>query len=292
MTDWDEDDYYIIEKSSMWLIDVDLIRPSTTLNIQKKLNPGVYVVDHERTIGVFCKKVEVNTDELYELEPTIVTGLFEQISNFWDKKELYKENNLLHKRGILLEGPPGNGKTSIISQLSKQIIDRNGLVFLVSNNTNLNTFVEFIVNNFRSIEPDTPIITVLEDIDKYSNSEVILDFLDGKTNIEHQIIICTSNNTENIPDTFLRPSRIDLRIEITYPSESVRRKYFTKKGVIDELLDVLTKESEGLSMADLKELYISIFLLDIPLEEAVERIKKPKEKINYIDKKPVRHIGV
>lgn len=277
---YDEEEY-VIEKASQWIVDSDIYRPSTSLSVQKQLIPGVYQVEQNRDYGIFCKRIKIDSDQLIKFTDSSITSLLAEISHFWTKKALYKEHRLLHKRGILLEGAPGNGKTSIISLLSSQIIKNGGIVFIISSFANLNIYVEFIKNSFRSIEPDRPIITVIEDIDKFQNSEVILDFLDGKTNIENHVVLATTNNTENLPSSFLRPSRIDLRIEIKNPNEQARREYFIFKKVPEEQIDNLVKISEDFSIADLKELYISIFLLDYTPEDALDKIKKPTVRKDY-----------
>ena len=267
---------------SIWIKEKDIIRPSPNLSILQKLDPGVYIVDISREIGFFCKKIEPISDELFVFSDSIIQSLMSEISMFWDKKDLYNKNNLIHKRGILLEGFPGTGKTSIISLLSKEVIDRGGVVFKVSGYRNLDVYIDFLIDGFRKIQPDTPIVTILEDIDSYRDAEeMILDFFDGKTNINHHIIISTTNNTENIPDTFLRPSRIDLKIEVPLPCEQTRREYFKFKKVPDADIDQLIEKSDGFSLADLKEFYICIYLLDYSVDDAYIKISSPKDKKNY-----------
>lgn len=286
------DFFYLEEKACTWVIDGDIIRPSTNLILKKKLSPGIYIVESSRDIGIFCKKINVESDYLITFSDSVITNLLEEISTFWSKAELYKENNLLHKRGILLEGPPGDGKSSLISLLSKQIIDRGGVVFIVPNFNNLNLYVEFIKNSFRAIEPDRPIITIMEDIDKFQHSESILDFLDGKTNIEHHLVLATTNNTEDLPDSFLRPSRIDIRILMGHPSKEVRREYFMSKQIPEPVISDLVNKTEDFSIADLKELYISVFLLGHSIEESVIKIKTPSIRTNYNRATKFKNLGI
>ena len=177
----------------------------------------------------------------------------------------------------------GTGKSSLISILCTNIIKQGGVVFKVGGYRNLEDYISFIRNSFRKIQPDTPIITILEDLDQYEDAEEeLLDFLDGKTHIDHHVVIATTNNTEVIPDTFLRPSRIDLKIEIPLPCDQTRREYFRHKGVPEKDLEELVSKSDQLSLADLKELYICIYLLDYTIEDAVLKINSPREKKNYL----------
>ena len=279
-----DDDERKEEKISVWLKDKDIIKPSTNISLLQKIEPGIYTVDFSRDHGIYCKKMDVKSDELFVFSDSISEKLLKEINNFWEKSERYKQNNLVHKRGILLEGFPGTGKSSIISILCKEIISKGGVVFKINGIRNLDTYFEFIRYGFREIQPETPVVTILEDLDQYEEIESeLLDFLDGKTHLDHHVVIATTNNTELIPDTFLRPSRIDLKIEVPLPSEQTRREYFKFKNTPEDDIENLVKQSEDFSLADLKELYVCIYLLDYTVEEAVGKITAPKEKKNYLN---------
>lgn len=279
---FEEEEVYFIDKATMWLVDDNSFYPSTNLKIKAKLDPGVYQISFDRNRGTFCKKIDINSDALYIFSDSSMNSLLSEIANFWDKDKLYKEHNLVHKRGVLLEGPPGNGKTSLISLLSKQIMDKGGLVFIIDDAQKLPLYIDFITIDFRSIQPDTPVITVLEDLDKFSDSPYVLDFFDGKSSLNNHVIISTTNNTGMIPDALLRPSRIDLRVILDNPSEHTIREYFTFKNVPEEDLDKLVETSKGLSLADLKELYITIYVLGYTREQSIEKIRKSPQKKNYV----------
>lgn len=281
----EEDVFKQEEKVSMWVVDGEIIRPSGQISLLNKIHPGLYKVDVHRDYGLHCKKVKISSDELFVFSNSMIPKIIDEINLFWDKGEDYKNSNLVHKRGMLLFGSPGTGKSSIISLLSDEIIKRKGVVFIVSDPTNLYSYINFITGSFRQIEPDTPIITIIEDIDKYEDNDVILDFLDGKSQIEHHIVITTSNNTTRIPGMFLRPSRIDLHYEVPLPDQQVRREYFIHKKIKEELIDELVSKTETFSLADLKELYITVFLLDYNIEDAINKIKTPSKKKDYTSEK-------
>jgi len=270
---------------SIWIKEKDIVRASTNVTMSNKLEPGVYIAEYNRDVGYFCQKLEYESDNLFMFSDSITDELFEEIETFWSKKDLFEEHKLIHKRGILLEGFPGTGKSSIITQLSNQVIAKGGIVFKVQGIRNLETYINFIRFGLRKIQSDTPLITIIEDIDQYGEVEAeLLDFLDGKSSFTHHVVIATSNNTENIPDTFLRPSRFDIKIEIPFPTIQTRREYFEFKKVPEELIPELVKESEDCSLADLKEIYTCIFLLGYSMVEAITQVKEPRTKKNYLAK--------
>jgi len=274
------------DKISLWVKDKDFYVPSTDISIVPELPPGIYQVNYTNDRGYHCKPIELETDELFVFTDSITQDLLSEIELFWDKKDLYAEKNLIHKRGILLTGFAGTGKTTLINMVSKELIKKGGVVFKVYGTKNLSDYVDFMKYGFRKIQPHTPVITILEDIEQYQDVETqLLDFLDGQFHVNHHIVIATSNNTEDIPDTFLRPSRLDLKIEVDYPSEKTREEFFRFKQVSEEQIPGLVAATEQCSLADLKEIYICIFLLDYVVDEAVNQVLQPTEKKNYLDKK-------
>ena len=269
---------------SVWIKDKDVFLPSTDVSILKELPPGMYKAGYSNDRGIYCQKIELETDELFSFTESLHTELLEQINTFWDNAELYKEKNLIHKRGILLAGYAGTGKTAIINMVSRELIERGGVVFKVYGIRGLSDYVDFIKHGFRKIQPNTPIITILEDIDQYREVETeLLDFLDGQYHINHHVIIATSNNTSEIPDTFLRPSRLDLKYEVGLPTELTRKEYFNRKGVDENMLDELVKATESCSIAELKEVYICITVYGYSIEKAVDQVLDPTVKKNYLE---------
>jgi hypothetical protein len=47
-------------------------------------------------------------------------------------------------------------------------------------------------------------------------------------------------------------------------------------------IEELVSKSNNFSLADLKELYICIYLLDYTIDEAINKISSPREKKNYL----------
>lgn len=267
---------------STWIKDKDLFIPSTDISTVSKLPPGVYKISNTNDRGLHCKQLEVETDDLYVFTDSVIEDLLKQINLFWEHEDIYKKYNLVHKRGVLLSGYPGNGKTSLIDLISKELIKKEGVIFKIDDPSNFIDYLNFMKYGFKKIQPNTPIITILEDLESYVDVESrFLDFLDGQNQFSHNLVIATSNNTEEIPDSFLRPSRIDLRIEIDYPSETTRREFYEKKNISGDKLEHLVEETENCTFADLKEVFICHFVYNHNIKEAVERVKNPLKKKDY-----------
>ena len=272
----EEDD----KKVDLWLEEQGKYTPSQFLTTTTNISPGLYQVLAKQN-EVYALKKPLIYDELYKFDNT-ANDLFKEITNFWNQAEKYKNANIVHKRGILLAGPPGGGKTSIINLICDELINNGGVIFQISGDENLDLTVNFLQNKFRKIEPNTPIITIIEDIDKYEWEDVMLDFLDGKTSINHHVVIATSNITEDIPEAYLRPSRIDTIVEINPPCDSIKEQFLIKKGVSQEDAKKIAKNTSNLSFADLKEIFVKVYLLNYPLEGVINKVKSPIKKKNYL----------
>lgn len=290
---WVEEKEQEVDKISIWVKNKDIITPSTDIQLINKLNPGIYKVDFSRDFGSYCKEVIFDSDDLFVFSNNQVDKLLNEIKLFWEQKDLYKNNKLIHKRGILLEGSPGSGKTSLIHLLSQGIVKAGGIVFLLDDPNKLSTYVSFVKDIFRYIEPETPIITVIEDIDEYNGVEsALLDFLDGSNHVDHHLLVATTNDSTAISERLLRPSRIDIRLEIKLPTKEVRREFLIKKKIDEPLLSDLVEASHMFSFADLKEFFIMIKIFGYSIEDAKWKILNPAEKQNYnFEKSNSKSIG-
>lgn len=269
-----------------WLENGDDYAPATTLKPVEKLPSGVYkmIVTND---GYRATPVPINSDELYTFTDGYTTTILNEVNEFWKKKDLYKKYNLSPRRGLLLEGPPGSGKSSIITLLIEQLIKKDGIVFLVNTIADLNVLTESINTVIRKIEPERPIITIIEDVDKLiaalGTDVILLDLMDGKNSIDNHLIILTSNNTTDLSPALLRPSRIDMRFEMPNPTESIRKEFFEKKGIKD--IDKYVNATEGMSFAELKEVFIGTQILGKKLNKVIDQIKNPLETKDYFNTK-------
>lgn len=250
--------------------------PNTTTFI---LPAGFYEASSDKT-GIFLKKVDVSTDELMAL-PEVTEGIIKSIEVFWKSKEKFDKLGQMFRRGILLHGPPGISKTSIILLLCKDLIKKGGLVL----NLQDVLLATKMLKTIRTIEPERPIIGILEDIDKLIemyDETTILSLLDGEHKIDNIIFLATTNFPEKLDKRIIdRPSRFDDVIKIDYPSDSVKEVYIRSRLSKDQLSDkdiqTWLRDTKNFSIADIKELIISIYCLNRDYQETLARLRSMKK---------------
>lgn len=255
-------------------------------NTKSSLTPGVYEIQHSPTIGVYFEKIPVKTEGLLRFPQTNSDKVVKEIQTFWDKEDIFCQYKLTYKRGIILWGPPGSGKSCTIQLIMKDVVDREGIV-VKFNSPSL--FLEGM-RIFREIEPKTPAVILMEDIDStlaiYNESEV-LNILDGVDQVEKIVFLATTNYPEQLGARILnRPSRFDKRFKIGHPNPESRMMYF-KHLIGDEKLKELkidlkkwVKDTEGFSIAHLKELFVAVVILGDNYSDAIETLSSMKEIIS------------
>ena len=291
-----DDENFNMENYSMWIFDGKEYTPSLKLKIKKTLPKGIYKIDYEEG-KYFIGQIKNNTDEIYKLSDKIVNTILTEIDDFWNKKDLYEKHHILHKRGLLLEGPAGNSKTSTINLIIENILNNDGLIFIVRSIREFNLLYDFLPI-FRQIEPNRNVITIIEDIDQLIDmgggfDVNILDFLDGKNSINHHLVIMTSNNTTRLSEALLRPSRIDVRFVLELPDKQTRYEYLEKKGINKDKLNEYAEKTDGMTFAQLKELFISTEILNKDINTAINKIMHPLETKDYLSNNlKVNKIGI
>ena len=263
-----------------------------TTQTTPELPPGVYEIDTSASIGLFFEKIPVRTEGLIRFPDTVLDLIMKEIQNFWERESVFQHYGLIYKRGMMLYGPPGTGKTKIIEFVMHDVVQRKGVVirfddpelFLIG------------MRALRKIEPNKPIVVIMEDIDSiiYQNSESeVLNILDGVNEVHKTLFLATTNYPEKLGARIMnRPSRFDKRFEIGMPKKSVRKMYFEnlfqKAPEGDNLIKTLdigkwVQDSRGLSFAHLKELFTAVVILGDEYDKAIETLQEMKEEVEIED---------
>lgn len=245
------------------------------------LPPGLYRCEMRDMIGPVLVKQKVETDKLLELPDAAGRSIIEEFKTFWQVEPKFRERGFLHKRGFMLWGPAGSGKTSMLQLLIKRLVeDQKGIVLLIERPD----YAAGCLALVRGIEPIRPVIAVLEDIDalvQRHGEHELLALLDGEAQVDSICFVATTNYPERLDRRFVdRPSRFDTISYIGMPSAAARRMYFATKepSLPAEELDAWVKASEGFTIAHLKEMIIAVRCFGQPLEDVVKRLEEMHER--------------
>jgi hypothetical protein len=243
-------------------------------NTFEMLDRGVYSVSISQYHGLMFTQNTINVDELLRFPDSVSERILAEITTFWNRGDKFKEHGFLHRRGYLLHGPAGSGKTCLVQQIIADIVNSDGLVFLC--NTHPSVFNDGL-SLFRKVEMDRPVVCLFEDIDAIIDEhgeDEILTLLDGENQINRVLNIATTNYPEKLDKRLVaRPRRFDRVIKIGMPSKEVRKVYFQKKlKVTDVEMEKWLESTEGFSFAACAELVISVCCFEKPFDDAVRTL--------------------
>ena len=240
-----------------------------------KLKPGFYqIIKCDGVLGL--EKFPVKTDELIRFPEAVTDEIITEIQTFWERADIFKKYGLIHKRGMLLYGPPGNGKSCVLQLICEDVISRGGIVLKF----NSPGWTSAMLKRIREIQPDTPIVILMEDIDSIieeSCESDVLNILDGVDRVDKAVFIATTNYPERLGKRIInRPSRFDKRFDIGYPSKASRKIFFkhlfSKEPEESWDIDVWVDKTEKMSFAHLKELFVASVILGDSFDDALETL--------------------
>ncbi|XP_012278887.1 mitochondrial chaperone BCS1 [Orussus abietinus] len=173
------------------------------------------------------------------------TGIAERILNdckeFINNPGWYSDRGIPYRRGYLLYGPPGCGKSSFITALAGEL--ERGICVL---NLSERGLTDDRLNHLLAVAPQQTII-LLEDIDaaftsREESKEVraaydglnrvtfsgLLNCLDGVASTEARILFMTTNYLDRLDPALIRPGRVDVKEYIGWCSASQVEQMFLR----------------------------------------------------------------
>jgi len=143
--------------------------------------------------------------------------LMNDLQQFLNSAQWYADRGIPYRRGYLLYGPPGSGKTSVIQALAGEL-DYSICILNLAEITLTDDRLNHLMNNV----PNRSIL-LLEDVDsaftenrkQHQETGVtfsgLLNALDGVTSAEERIIFMTTNHPERLDPALIRPGRVDFK---------------------------------------------------------------------------------
>ncbi|KIM35523.1 hypothetical protein M413DRAFT_449721 [Hebeloma cylindrosporum] len=172
------------------------------------------------------------------LQEGVMESILEDAREFLDSEEWYTLAGIPYRRGYLLHGPPGTGKSSTIYaiagelgleiyslSLASQFVDDS---FLQHSISAIPKQAIFLIEDIDCAFPSREDLNEIEDTAYFSSfgrktksgqpvSKVtlsgLLNALDGVGSDEGKIFFATTNYIENLDPALLRPGRIDRKIQ-------------------------------------------------------------------------------
>lgn len=205
-----------------------------------------------------------------------------------ERKEVAQALNVAVERGLILYGPPGNGKTRLAEALADMLgcTKQNGRLISISGTSIFDMWVGGSEANVRALfrpaseayekfgDASELYVTVIDEIDgllsqrrgdhNRVNDKVVNEFLsciDGPIPLNNLLVIGTTNRAELLDEAALRHGRFGKKVAIGNPDQKGRQqiielylKPLRQQGALDEKIDCekLAKETENFSGADIK----------------------------------------
>lgn len=161
-------------------------------------------------------------------------AILADLHRFFASHDRYEVLGIPWRRGYLLYGSPGTGKTSLVTALASELTLNVCSLSLASGGLN-----DDRVNALLSSVPPRSLI-LIEDIDSFfrqrdqASSQMKLSFsgfinaLDGVASHEGSVIFMTTNYPELIDDAVIRSGRVDFRMELSKCDRHQLREMFLK----------------------------------------------------------------
>jgi ATP-dependent 26S proteasome regulatory subunit len=198
------------------------------------------------------------------------------------KPKLYKDYGLQHSAsGVLLYGPPGNGKT----YFAKAVAEEAGANFLeIHPSTIASPYIhqtsKLISEAFDAAataakKTKKPTVLLIDEVDavapqrlgEFSNShhnEEVAEFLNqlNECASKNVFVVATTNLPDQLDPALIRSGRMNARIYVGAPDEKSREQVIQQylklrsPNVVDSKIDVtaLASQTQGYSISDLQEL--------------------------------------
>lgn len=158
------------------------------------------------------------------LDEGVKESIVGDVQDFLSRQQWYVDRGIPYRRGYLLFGPPGSGKSSFIQALAGEL-DFSVAMINLSEMGMTDDKLAFLLTKLpkRSLllleDADAAFVNRRQrDSDGYSGASVtfsgLLNALDGVAAGEERIAFLTTNHIERLDPALIRPGRVDMMLRI------------------------------------------------------------------------------
>ncbi len=225
-----------------------------------------YLGAHNLVSNVEIEEVEAVTWNDLKGVGDVIEALEAKVALPFENRELAAEFGLKPKRGVLLAGPPGTGKTTIGRALAHRL---KGKFFLIDGTmiAGSNDFYTQINRVFSAAKRNAPSIVFIDDADVIFGGDketglyrYLLTKLDGLESASsgRVCVMMTAMEPSDLPAAILRSGRVELWLETRMPDEGARVEIFRERlspmpaPLCSADISKLATASRGFTGADLK----------------------------------------
>jgi len=162
-------------------------------------------------------------------------GVFEELSQdarrFFENEEWYRTRGIPYRRGYLLHGAPGNGKTTMALALAS-LLQRDLYILAIGSpdmqDHRFMSLLRLVPNDALICIED--IDTIFERRERKADNKLsmsgLLNAIDGLAATERRLLILTTNYPDRLDQALIRPGRVDRQVAINNPdAEQIRRLF-------------------------------------------------------------------
>jgi hypothetical protein len=226
------------------------------------LSFGTEVFGHGQAILNFHRRPETTAADLI-MDPGVLEQIRRQVVVVAQHSEQLLAAGQHLKRGLLLYGPPGVGKTHTVRYLTSSLPDTT-VIELTGNALHM---VEQACSVARTLAPT---MIVIEDVDLIAEDRgmhpgqhpllfQLLNEMDGLAEDADVLFVLTTNRPDLLePALAARPGRVDQAVELTLPDRAARQQLFAlyraRLDVDTSRLDTVLDRTDGVTASFIKEL--------------------------------------